>query len=70
MGQILNFEPAARKSPRIRLDPPQGGAAILFFTGVRYERQAGRPTASNGPREGGASKGGRPSPRTAPRRRA
>jgi len=75
MGKILNFEPAAQYLPRMRIDPPPGGATILFFTGVRYEQQASSPSApdssAGGSRDGG-DKGARakPSPRTAPRRRA
>lgn len=37
MGLVLSFAPAARKPlTRRAAEIPQGGADILFFTGVRY----------------------------------
>lgn len=37
MAKVLAFPPAGRKIPA---GPPRGPAAILFFTGVRYESLA------------------------------
>jgi hypothetical protein len=41
MGEIVAFQAPKRRS----LTPPSGGAAILFFTGVRYQRAIDEPTA-------------------------
>ncbi len=35
-----------RPEPRVRGPVPEGGAAILLFTGVRYEREEGFPAGS------------------------
>lgn len=37
MATIINF-PAAAQSRKEDAERPVGGAQILFFTGVRYER--------------------------------
>lgn len=37
MAQIINF-PSARKSRSVTDMPPENGAEILFFLGVRYVR--------------------------------
>ncbi|MCT7373444.1 hypothetical protein [Chelativorans salis] len=40
MATILNFKRAAPRMTR-RLPVPKGGAAIVIFPGVRYERRDG-----------------------------
>ena len=37
MGSIVSFMP--RPTPAKRADPVEGGAAVVIFPGVRYERQ-------------------------------
>jgi hypothetical protein len=37
MGELVNFMAIARRKPSSHR-PPEGGAEIVFFTGVRYER--------------------------------
>ena len=60
MGDVVAFRASARKMRR-RLESDNGaGALILFFTGVRYERQAPQMDAAPGARPGdgsGAPKG-------------
>lgn len=40
MGEVIAFSPKPDRAPPRRPDGPAGAAAILFFTGVRYERMA------------------------------
>jgi hypothetical protein len=62
MTELIRFQPA--KHPRGSA-PPDGGAKILFFTGVRYcrlseDQRAPTPNASCGaPRKGKGAAGGR-----------
>jgi len=58
MGILI---PMPRPKRKDREPPPPGGADLLFFTGVRYERHDDKPVASPGAE-------GRP--RTRRRRRA
>ncbi len=51
MATILRFEPSStRPTPRRGADgipaKPAGPATILFFTGVRYERQPNGPVST------------------------
>ena len=45
MGDVIFFQPTRRVAQSDRAAPPAQGAAILFFTGVRYQRHAEPPAA-------------------------
>ena len=45
MGDVLVFEKSRRSFRRMRESEVSGGAQILFFTGVRYERYDVAPAA-------------------------
>ncbi|MBM3608287.1 MAG: hypothetical protein FJX29_07515 [Alphaproteobacteria bacterium] len=80
MGAIIEWPVTGKDSLKnhgnragSRLPVPEGGASILFFTGVRYERQAQTSVDDNpqSGRQGGgpsASRGGRPPRRSAKQR--
>jgi len=59
MGQVLTFKHDGQ-SPRRAISAREGGAEIVFFTGVRYERHA-EPAAVGGKKPAGAP--GRSGPR-------
>jgi len=59
MGDLILFRPAG---DRPRAAAPSGGAEILFFTGVRYEREREEAEAARPPdlpRAGGKGRIGR-----------
>ena len=59
MGDLILFRPAGEARPGA---PPSGGAEIVFFTGVRYERAREAPDAARPPdlpRAGGKGRIGR-----------
>ena len=59
MGDLILFRPAGEAR---RATAPSGGAQILFFTGVRYERAGKEPEAARPPdlpRAGGKGRVGR-----------
>jgi hypothetical protein len=56
MGDVLNL-PSPR--PRAAAAPAEGGAQILFFTGVRYERMRDAPPDGRHDGAGGAPPPGR-----------
>lgn len=61
MGLVLAFQSTPRpasKTPQRRSEPSRGGADILFFTGVRFERH-GAPAAGSA-RPGAAPDGVQP----------
>ena len=45
MGDVIFFQPTRNNVRSDRAAPPKEGASILFFTGVRYQRQAEREAA-------------------------
>jgi len=55
MGDVLNM-PVPRA--RVAGTPPAGGADILFFTGVRYERMSEAPAARGEPEDRGTDSNG------------
>jgi hypothetical protein len=62
MGEVVAFR-APGRTARKDLEPPTGGAQILFFLGVRYERQeesqGPQDAASPDEREGRGPRGGK-----------
>jgi hypothetical protein len=56
MGDILSFHLRPR-ADRCLDQAPVGGAQILFFTGVRYERMEAAPDIPEKPLGGGKSSG-------------
>jgi hypothetical protein len=50
MGELILFRPQSGRMTAIN-GPPQSGAQIMFFTGVRYERMAEAQTSAS---DGGA----------------
>jgi hypothetical protein len=66
MGELIPFQ-ARRKAADSALERPAGGAEILFFLGVRYERDATPPPSEKRAR---ADRGGRGKPKNPGKRRA
>jgi hypothetical protein len=56
MGDILSFQVRPRADRRLD-QVPVGGAQILFFTGVRYERMEATPEVPEKPVGGGKTSG-------------
>jgi len=72
MGEVLSFHGSSRAARHGGSAPAAGGAQILFFLGVRYERWSeAPPDASSRPRSASptgrksVAKGGKHSKRTA-----
>ena len=54
MQNVLSLQPD-RPRPQRALGLPRGGARILFFTGVRYCREADEPASPPAPAAGRGS---------------